>query len=205
MSGAPKALLLPALGERLGAVFDLVPESEIAAEVGADHGILSAHLLQEGICASMAVSDVSAASLEKARRLLALHGLTQRATFHVADGLSALPEGVSAIIIAGIGAGTIERILTQGLSRIGDAALILQPSIDPVSLRRFLMDNGFMLDAERLVRERGRYYVLMRAVRGKARYSEEELEAGPLLLSERAALLPAYLQWRRDRAAHRRK
>ncbi|MDR0898126.1 MAG: class I SAM-dependent methyltransferase [Oscillospiraceae bacterium] len=190
-------MLLPMPGARMQAILSLVPSAPLIAEIGADHGILSAHLLAAGVAGRMIVADISAASLNKARRLFALHELAERAAFRVADGLHAVAgEAVDAVVIAGMGGKTIIRMLEGGLSLAGDAALILQPNGDPAPLRRWLMDHGYRIDAERLVREDRRYYIALRAIPGEAHYRPQELLIGPCLLRERPPLLSDYLKWR---------
>ena len=190
--------LLPAPGARKAAILALTPVCARGAEIGADHGITSAHLLQSGRCGTMIVSDISAASLDKARRPFALHGLEGRAVFRVADGLRALDGPVGAVVIAGMGAQRIAQILSGCTPALAGAAFILQPIPDPPFLRRWLMENGFRLEAERLAREGRRYYIVLRAARGRAAYTPKELLLGPLLLRERPPLWREYLCWRRN-------
>lgn len=191
-------LPLPSPGPRKEAICALVPPCALGAEIGADHGIISAHLLRAGICRRMVVADISAASLAKARRLFALHGLEARADFRVADGLDALDTPVDAIVIAGMGAQTMQRMLAAGAARIGDAALVIQANQDPPGMRRWLAQRGYRIDAERLAREDRRYYIVVRAYRGEAAYTDRELLLGPCLLRERPPMYADYLRWRRD-------
>ena len=72
-----RQLRLPQLDERLKTVFDLFPACDIGAEIGADHGRLSCNLLAKGKVKHMLVTDISAPSLEKAKRLFRIHGLEE--------------------------------------------------------------------------------------------------------------------------------
>ncbi len=69
------------LDERLSAAAELAREAltgmerPVAADIGCDHGFLTAKLLETVPNLTMLASDVSAPSLEKARRLLAARGL----------------------------------------------------------------------------------------------------------------------------------
>lgn len=191
--------LLPKPGARKEALLALMPPCDLAAEIGADHGITAAHLLRSGIAGRLLVTDISAASLAKAKRLFALHGLLAQAEFRVADGLDALDGPVGAVLVAGLGTATIRGILQRGRGRIGNAALILQPQQDPVLLRRWLMENGFSMDAERIAQEDGRYYVVMRASRGHCAYSERELLLGPCLARAKEPPYREYLAWQQNR------
>lgn len=187
---------MPALGPRQEAICALVPRVDTGAEIGADHGITAAHLLARGVCGRMVVSDISAASLDKARRLFMFHALEARADFRVADGLDAL-EGMpaGAVVIAGLGGLTVRDILARGLHRLRGAALVLQPQSDIDALRAWLAQNGYRIDAERLAREGRRFYVALRAVPGMASYDERALLLGPCLLRERPGEWQAYLRW----------
>ena len=119
------------LDERLSAAAELAREAlagreaPVAADVGCDHGFLTAKLLEIVPGLTMLASDVSAPSLEKARRLLGARGLSERANITVADGLSAVDRPVDAVMILGMGAGTILKIVAEGREKIGGAALIV--------------------------------------------------------------------------------
>ena len=137
------------LDERLSAAAELAREAlagreaPVAADVGCDHGFLTAKLLETVPGLTMLASDVSAPSLEKARRLLGARGLSERANITVADGLSAVDRPVDAVMILGMGAGTILKIVAEGRKKIGGAALIVQANVDLPLLRGGLAELGF--------------------------------------------------------------
>lgn len=163
------------LDERLGAIAELVleavagQESPCAADIGCDHGQLTACLLERSARLFMIASDVSGPSLEKARQLLAQRHLADRARVVQADGLVGIDRPVQAIVIAGMGAETIARILREGQDRIGGAALILQANVDLPLLRRELAAQGYAVRREVFSHAAGRRYVTMLARAGQAR------------------------------------
>ena len=187
----------PQLDERLRAVANCMPACDWAADIGADHGRLSCHLLQSGRCKHMLVSDISADSLAKARRLLALHGVAERAEFRVADGLDALTRPVLAAAICGMGGATIAKMLQRSPEKLAGAALVLSAHTDIPLVRETLGEIGYHIDEERLARAGGRFYIVIRALPGGARYTEKELLLGPALLGDRSPEWLAYLRWRR--------
>lgn len=193
-----RIMKLPTPGARMAAILSLVPRCHHVAEIGADHGITSAHLLKDGICQTMTVTDISAASLDKARRLFLRHGLDGQAAFRVADGLHALETAVDAIVISGMGAHTICDILADGQQHIGDAALILQANADVPLLRAWLAGHGFSIEDEKIAQEGRRWYIVMRAARGETAYTEKELFIGPCLMKSRPEGYLAYTAWRRE-------
>jgi len=180
------------LDARLGAIAAMVPSCACAADIGADHGFLGAHLLLADRCASVQFVDISADSLEKARRLIAKLRLDERAEFLVGDGAAALARPVGAAVIAGMGAELITSIIAGGREKLGDAQLILAPNLDAPLIRRFLMENGYRITDEALVREGRRFYPVIAARPGCARYDERQLLAGPVLLQKRPESLLAY-------------
>ena len=186
----------PQLDERLQAAADLFAACGTGADIGADHGRLSCYLLAHDQCRRMIVADISADSLAKARRLLTLHHLEDRADFRVADGLAALHENVDCVAICGMGGRVMADILERGQQRLHGAALVLSCHTEIPLLRAALVRLGYHLCAERLVRAKGRFYIVLRAEPGQACYTEKELYLGPVLLREKPALWHSYLHWR---------
>ena len=188
-------LRLPKLDARLQAVANRVPKCALAADIGADHGRLACWLLGQGICQRMIISDISPDSLNKARRLLARHGLQDRADFVVADGLAAVTKRVDTVVIAGIGGETMVEILA-GHHRIGDARLVLSAQTETDRIRRALAEYGYRLDCEDVVSAAGRFYTVITAERGTARYTDKQVAIGPTLRSTESASVLDYLLWR---------
>ena len=186
----------PQLDERLQAAADLFAACDTGADIGADHGRLSCYLLAHDRCQRMIVADISADSLAKAQRLLAIHHLTDRADFQVADGLNALHDSVNCVVICGMGGRVMAEILERGKAKLQGAALVLSCHTEIPMLRSALVQLGYHLCQERLVRAKGRYYIVLRAEPGKADYTEKELYLGPVLMREKPDLWQAYLHWR---------
>lgn len=168
------------------------------ADIGCDHGYLTAHLLERCPGLFVVACDVSAPSLEKARRLIASKGLAGRAEFVLANGLAALEEPVDAIVIAGMGARTILGIVEAGMERIGAAALILQANVDLPLLRAGLDRLGFAVERECFAQAAGRQYVTMRArAARRAGLTEREALLGTAARGAREAGQRAYFGWQR--------
>ncbi len=183
------------MDERLLTLASLTPRCRTAADVGADHGKLGAYLLKAEICAFVYLTDISAPSLEKARRLVRREGLEDRCELLVGDGLSPLPH-FDAAVIAGMGGPTIQRIIESGRDKIGEAKLILEPNVGAAQLRKYLAENGFVIEDEAITRAAGRWYVCLRAARGHMEIAEKEALAGPVLLRRRDPALAGYRDFR---------
>lgn len=193
------------LDERLGAIAALVLEAvegcenPCAADIGCDHGQLTAHLLERCGRLSMIASDVSGPSLDKARRLLAAKGLGSRAQVVQADGLAGIDRPVHAIVIAGMGAETILGIIREGKEKIGSAALILQANVDLPLLRCGLAEMGYAVEREVFSHAAGRRYVTMLTRRGETRtLSEREALLGTAVRGMEDEGQRAYFAWQRS-------
>ena len=126
----------PRLDARLAAAYDFVRPGHAAADIGCDHGKLSAALAGSGRCPLVLACDLRPGPLEKARVTCAPYG--DKVQCRLGSGLSVLEPGeVDDIIIAGMGAETI--------------------------MRRWLARRGFALRAETLCQAAGRWYAVMNA------------------------------------------
>ena len=167
------------LDERLGAIAKLTleavsgREAPCAADIGCDHGQLTAYLLENCQRLSMIAGDVSAPSLEKAKRLFAEKGFGDRVKTVVADGLGGMDRPVDVIVMAGMGAQTILKIIDEGREKIGGAKLIMQANVDLPMLREQLCAKGFEIEKEAFCIAGGRRYVTMLASAGQARAIDE--------------------------------
>lgn len=191
-------MLLPKLDERLTAAFEMTPSCQWAADIGTDHGRLPLHLLASGKVENMIVSDISAPALAKGQALLERYGFSNRAVCAVADGLNSLTRPVESVSILGMGGETIAMILKAGYERLGQAALVLSAHTELPRVRQALVEIGYHLVEERLCRAVGRLYVMLRALPGKADYTEKEIWLGPCLITQKPELWPDYLKWRMD-------
>ena len=130
---------------RLAAAADMLKGYETVADVGCDHGRLTAALLQQNGCRKVIASDISDSSLEKARRLIAHIGLADRVSFCVGDGCSVLEPGeCDAIAMLGMGGTLMCRILEAcSVPLAGAKALVLQPMRAQDEIREYLYRKGY--------------------------------------------------------------
>lgn len=192
------------LDDRLSRAAALFPACAYGADIGADHGRLSCYLLLNDVCSRMCVADISAPSLEKAKELIARHGIGERADFCVGDGLSVLPQRADAVAVLGMGGHTLCNILRSGAEKLQGAALILSAHTDVQLLRKTLMDLDYRIDREEIAHAAGRFYVMLRAVPGRESMGERELLLGPRLMESAPEHYREYLAWRMGIASKKR-
>lgn len=165
---------------RIKAIIEECPKHSVWADIGCDHGMTSVGLLQAGKAERVFATDISAPSLAKAEELAAKTGYADRIECLLGDGLLVLEAGeTDGIIISGMGAPLIADLLSRGKA-VAEAAetLVLSANNYYDRLRKFLSENGWRIECERYVEEAGKYYIIMRAVKGREIFTERELLFG---------------------------
>ena len=164
------------LDARLAAAFAYVRPGHAAADIGCDHGKLSAALAGSGRCPLVLACDLRPDPLEKARRRCAVYG--DKVQCRLGSGLSVVAPGeVDDIIIAGMGAETITEIL-DAAPWVFDARynLVLVPATKHSILRRWLARRGFDLVEETICQAAERWYSVMNARYAAAQHEPDGLE-----------------------------
>jgi len=187
------------LSMRLERVAAHVPQGARLADIGSDHGYLPVALALRGVIEAGVAGEVAQTPYASAQRNVRRNGLQERITVRLADGLAAIDaqDRITAVSICGMGGKTMCAILEQGKARLsGRERLILQPNGEERALRGWLMENGYRIVNEELLREnRFDYEIIVAEPDGAVAYSEEELYFGPLLMREKS---PAFLiKWQR--------
>lgn len=169
------------LDNRLLACATLVSGKGIAVDIGTDHGYLPCYLVQNGICEKAVAADVNTAPLMSAVKNIEKCGLADKVDAVLSDGLTGLSaQGVSDVIIAGMGGELIADIISRGKS-FYDAQFILQPMTKPEYLRKWLWDNGFEIALEKACKDEFYYTVMLVQFTGKnTSYNEEMLYVGKM-------------------------
>ncbi|MBR3843298.1 MAG: SAM-dependent methyltransferase [Christensenellaceae bacterium] len=138
---------------RLQKLADCCPVSKVAADVGCDHGKLSALLIEMGKAERMIATDISEPSLKKAERLADESGM--QIETRLGDGLKPLLNGeAETVVIAGMGAMQIIDILSADREKTDSFAhFLLCPHTYPERLREYLNTNGFIIEREDILFE----------------------------------------------------
>ncbi|SFN10322.1 MULTISPECIES: tRNA (adenine(22)-N(1))-methyltransferase TrmK [unclassified Pseudomonas] len=187
------------LSMRLERVAAHVPAGARLADIGSDHGYLPVALMRRGAITAAVAGEVAMTPFHAAERTVRDNELSARITVRLANGLAAIEpqDGITAISICGMGGETIRDILDSDKARLsGRERLILQPNGGEQPLRQWLMDNGYGILCEEILRENRFYYEIIVAERiGPVQYTAEQLYFGPLQMQARS---PAFLgKWQR--------
>ena len=185
------------LNPRLLAAAKLMGRCQTVYDVGADHGLLPLFLLQRGAAQRAVLSDISAFSLEKARRNAQKYALGHLVTFHIGDGLDELtPQEGDGVSLCGMG-GILQSSLLQKAERL-PCPIVLQANSERMALRQALIQKGYRIQDEEIVFDAGRYYSVIRAVPGYSpALTYAEALFGPVLIQRCDPVFLDFLRWRK--------
>lgn len=178
------------LGARLLAAASLVQKGRPAADIGCDHGKLAVWLARRGAPRVIAV-DSRALPLSRAAAFARRAGVSHLVDCRLGNGLLPLAPGeAQEIVVAGLSGETIADILAAApWIKSGDVHLVLLPVTRAPHLRRWLCREGFAMEAERPVEDKGRFYTALSARWTGAAHEPDDLfcETGLLDLADPAA------------------
>lgn len=159
---------------RLECIVSMVDKCGTAADIGTDHGYAAEMLLKEGICNKIIATDLNKGPLNRAMKYLSSVKLSDRCDFRLGSGLTVLKEGeADAIIIAGMGGELILDIIeTSKDIALNANQLILQPMTAADDLRQYLVENGFEIIDENIVKESYHFYFVIKAKKGITEYKD---------------------------------
>lgn len=173
---------------------------EKPADIGTDHAYIPVYLVQSGKCQKVIATDVRKGPLIKAARNIEKYGLSDKIELRMGYGIKPIQDGeCDSFVIAGMGGIVISQILEASLKTVEKAkALVLQPLYKEEVLREFLLQKGFRIEKEALVRDEGRIYVVIRAVFDGIIRQDQNLyyHVGRVLFENSDPLLKAYLDRR---------
>lgn len=162
--------------KRLIEIASLIPIKSKVIDIGCDHGLLDIYLSLNRKCICTA-SDINEKCLAQAKENIKKFGLKDEIKLHLSDGLKNIEyDKDDYIVIAGMGTNTILDILNDTYAD----NIIIQSNTDLIELREELSDN-FYIEEEKIIKERGIYYVIMKLKRGRKRYNDSDYILGPII------------------------
>lgn len=191
------------LSKRLLAAAGMVTKGNIAADIGCDHAYTSIYLCQAGISPRVIAMDINKGPLAAAQKHVDEAELSGQIETRLSDGLRNLSPGeADTVLLCGMGGLLMIKILSDYPETTASIKeLILQPQSEVGEVRKFLHNMGYRITKEHMLKEDGKFYVMMRAVPcdlPQAYDTECEYLYGKLLLDEKNKVLKEYLnqEWR---------
>lgn len=151
------------LSKRLKAVEKLLLPGNRLADIGCDHGYLCIDAVRSGLFSSATAADIHSGPLEKARENIEESQLNDRISCCLSDGFSSLEPNFDCAVICGMGGLLIRDILKQGKEKwLSAKQLLLGPHSETEELRKWILkDTPFSIFRECVVKDAGKYYVLL--------------------------------------------
>ncbi|MCC0630086.1 MULTISPECIES: class I SAM-dependent methyltransferase [unclassified Clostridioides] len=187
------------LTDRLLKIASLVSDGKKIADIGTDHGYIPVYLLKKGRVPFAVLADVNKGPLDNARKEVIQNNLLDKVDLRLGSGIEILEIGeVEEVIIAGMGGILISELL-EAKKEVAHSIekLILQPMQAQEELRRYLLNNGYEIFKEVLVREDFRIYeIIVAKYTGKNTIIEDEIyyEVGIKLLENKGSLFNDFIE-----------
>lgn len=173
------------LSKRIEALILSLEKCHTLADIGCDHGYIAVEAIKRGIAKKVIATDLNKKPIEKAILLAQKENVTDRIDFLVGDGFEPITEKIDQAIVAGIGGELICRILENANRKLYDVLLILQPMKDTEMLRKWLFGNSFEIIEEVIIKEKQKYYVIIKAKKAqKVYYSDVDIYVGRHILKK---------------------
>ncbi|MFL8710094.1 tRNA (adenine(22)-N(1))-methyltransferase [Clostridioides sp. GD02377] len=187
------------LTDRLLKIASLVSDGKKIADIGTDHGYIPVYLLKEGRVPFAVLADVNKGPLDNAHKEVIQNNLLDKVDLRLGSGIEVLEVGeIEEIIIAGMGGILISELLEAKKQVAHNVEkLILQPMQAQEELRRYLLNNGYEISEEVLVREDFRIYeIIVAKYTGKNTIIEDEIyfETGIKLLENKNSLFNEFIE-----------
>lgn len=189
------------LSNRLLRVALNVTPGRRVVDVGTDHGYVPIFLMENGLAVHVIAMDINQGPLKRAEAHIREHNLEHDIETRLSDGFSKLKENeADTAVISGMGGELIQSILEQGghvTKKLQE--LVLSPHSELDSVRRFLHKNGFKIIREEMLIDEGKFYTIIKAVKGNDRpYTDIEYRYGALLIEKKDDVLWEFLRKRRE-------
>jgi len=190
------------ISERLKCVASFVLDdnkSKRIIDVGCDHALLDIYLLQNNFELNIVASDVNQGPLDKAKENITKYSLLNKIELRLSDGIVSLNDDIDTVVISGMGKDTIVEILNDGKEKLLTVdKLVISSNNKFPDLRKDILKLGFIIDDEKIVYEDGKFYIIMKFIKGKNKYSIKELYFGPCLLKSKDLLFEKYFNYLKE-------
>jgi tRNA (adenine22-N1)-methyltransferase len=177
------------LSHRLRHIASWIDRSSVIVDIGSNHGQLPLYLHANGHPLPIYATEYSLSSFQALKQFLNDTPIQA----YQADGLAHLPADCNTLVIAGMGGSLIVSILKDLFQYPEVTTLILGPQKDNFILRKNLVNLGFYIEYEAMIKEKGHFYPLIKASRGQRQYSDIEFTLGPKLIEKKSSTFIEYL------------
>lgn len=161
--------------ERLQIIFNEIPNCQVFADIGCDHGYIANAMIRSGKAQKVIISDISAKCLLKAEQLLSQFIQDGKAESVVSNGFEKVGK-CDVALIAGMGGEEICDIITK--AKFLPDKLVLQPMKNADKVRTLAVKSGYKIQKDYIFKSSGKFYDFIILEKGQDFLTEEEIEFG---------------------------
>jgi len=165
--------------ERIKTLASLTKGFNKICDIGCDHGYVIIEALKNYNVKYAIAADINEGPLNQAK--INSKGLENRIEFVLSNGFEKINDDFDCAIIAGMGGILIKDIILNGINKLKNKRLILQPNSDRAYLRKFLNENNFKIINEIALNDQNKYYEIIVVENGNEILDEFDIEFGPIL------------------------
>lgn len=189
-------MMILELSPRLKIIADSIRGYESVADIGSDHAHLPIYLIKNGQIRYAVATDINIGPVEISRKRIKRHRVEAKVSVRRGNGLEVIePREAEVIVVAGMGGMLIRDILGKD-EKIAQSAklLILQPMKDSDKVRKWLLEHGFDITDEELVKDQDKIYEVIWAkpARGKSG-AKGQMLIGDIIIEKKHPLAVEYI------------
>lgn len=169
--------------KRLKAISDFIYPYRRIADIGSDHGYLIKIAFDNNLIDYAYAIDNKEGPINSCKNNLKEY---KNVSYFLSDGLDDVDESIDCVIIAGMGGMLIISILEKNKDKLKNIKrLILQANRDEYLLRKYLVENGFYIQDEKIIKEDNKYYEIDCFEKGYEEYDFNDLYFGKILMKNK--------------------
>ena len=172
------------ISKRIRTIASLIGPDENVLDVGTDHAFLPIVLKKSGHRGRIRASELRKGPRANAIKNLRESGIDD-VEVYLTDGVKGIDFPADTVVIAGMGYVTVIGIISESREYFRGKRIIIQINHEVDKLRRWLMDNGFMIENELMIKDY-KYYEILTVREGEMKLDEMQIRFGPLLLKEQS-------------------
>lgn len=182
------------LSNRLETIASFVRRDAKIVDIGCDHAHLDIYLVQRNPDIKAIAVDLREGALKQARSNILKYHMENLIDVRLSNGLDKIDKDeIDTVIISGMGSQTIIDIITNGQEKLVNVRdLIIQPNNDYYLLRKNICSLGYKIVDEKIIKDKGKIYLIIDFKRGFQKYSQYDYTFGPILRKNKDSL---YKKW----------
>jgi len=173
------------ISKRLKVISNFIEDNSNVIDVGCDHALLDIYLFNNKKNIKLIASDVKEGPLLQAKKNIEKYGCNIKVK--LGNGIDTIESDTDTIVIAGMGGDTIIDILNNGRDKLDNIKnIVISPQSEWKKTRQFICNLGFYIENEQIIEDSNKFYLIVKFVKGNKKYTDKELEYGPILLKEKS-------------------